>query len=120
MKQSLQFPLIAFELIKNIRMNNIVTFTFAAGTPSGNQTPTNALWLSVVDSNGNPLISPALFGPNITTGSVSLPPGTGYKATLTAKDASGVADINPPTVIFDVIDPPPPPAPPDPTLSLPN
>lgn len=98
--------------------NRTASFTFAAGTPTGNQTPTQNLFLTVKDAAGV-----IVWGPNVTAPTsavLSLPVANGYTATLAARDAAGVYCASPPAVTFDVPPPPPPPAPPNPTLNPPT
>lgn len=94
-------------------------FAFQAGAPTGNQTPTNHMVLTVVDAGNSVVFGPKIYPATAFADVVALPIGAGHKATLVAYDNANATDLNPPTVTFDVTAPPPPPAPPDPILSPP-
>jgi len=101
-------------------MTNQVTFPVAAGTPSGNQTATATLSISINDSTGAQVAAATVAGTATSIGPLTLTVAAGYKATLFATDSSGAKNTNPPSITFDVTAPPPPPVPPDPTLGTPT
>ncbi len=98
-------------------MTRNVKFTFSAGTATGNQTATSSFNMTVFNSAGAVVYGPSsilVTAPNTVT--VAITWGTGYKATLSAIDATGTSNANPPSVIFDVTAPP---MPADPILNVP-
>lgn len=98
--------------------NHNVSFPIARNNSPGDVT--DHMTLVVKNSGGMVVNSGNASADQTTYGPIVLPAGTGYQATLTAYSAQGIPDSSPPSVTFDVNDPPPPPAPGDPTLGQPT